>query len=582
MGKQVNVVLNLKDAFSSKLKQVADKLGKTEKEVKKATNAVKRFQNQLGKGMKDAAIVAGAGIAAISIGLATVGMSWVKLASDSEETNNKIDVVFGKSSKSLKKWSETSISKMGLAGQSALDSAALFGDMGRGMGISEQKAASMAMGLTQLSADLASFKNVRQDIAKTALNGIYSGETESLKQLGIVMTQANLQEYAGSIGIKKKIDKMKEAEKVQLRYNYVLAKTKLAQGDFERTGGGAANQLRMFEELKIQIGSNLGKIFLPTFTKGLKQVNSLLIGNMPKIQAVATQAFNGIGNALGFVTNNLNWIIPVAGAAFTSIMAFTAISKVNAAFEALKATQVALNTVQGVWNALLLANPIGVVAAGIGIVVGGLIVLYQHSEKFRGIVAQVGNFVMPILKFIGSFLKLIGLAVLSVGKILISILVPAFQYIVLPIAKIAFFIFQWVTPLGLVFNFVTRLINHFGGLQNIIKNVGAFMGNMSAGLSNFVFGGKPAKTKKLPGHALGTSYFAGGATRINEGGRSETAVLPSGSQIIPHDIAKKSSSGLSIKIGDIIIQGNIIGDEKYADYLGNHIAGKITKALANI
>jgi hypothetical protein len=59
-----------------------------------------------------------------------------------------------------------------------------------------------------------------------------------LKELGIVMTQANLQEYAYSQGIKKKIQDMNQAEQTQLRYNYVLAMTKNAQGGFRENRGG--------------------------------------------------------------------------------------------------------------------------------------------------------------------------------------------------------------------------------------------------------------------------------------------------------------------------------------------------------
>lgn len=504
MAKSIAVILNLKDKFSTPLKDIAKKLNTTEKELKKATNAVGKFQKQIGVGLKNAAMVTAASTAVIGVGLATAGMSFIKLASDAEETNNKISVVFGKSSQLLQKWSQTSIKTMGLAGQSALDSAALFGDMGRGMGISEQKAATMAMKLTQLSADLASFKNVQQDVAKTALNGIFSGETESLKQLGIVMTQANLEEFAYSKGIKKKIKDMKEAEKVQLRYNYVLEKTKLAQGDFERTGGGAANQLRMFQELKLEIGSKLGQIFLPTFTKQLKEVNRILTVNMPTIQKVATQAFNSIGNVIKFVGNNLNWIIPIASALLSTFIAFKTITTVITIFTTLKGVIQALSVTQGIWNALMLANPIGLVAVGIGVLVAAGVALYMNWSKVVNVLKQAWEWLV------------------KVGQVAINF-----------------------TPTGMAINAVKKA------------------------------------TKKPPGHATGTSYFAGGPTRINEGGRSEMAVLPSGSQIIPHDISKKTAGkGGRVNI-NITVAGNVIGNQEFLNQMGNMFANKIQLALAN-
>lgn len=99
---------------------------------------------------------------------------------------------------------KTSTKTMGLAQQTALDSAALFGDMATGMGLSKNRAAEMSMSLTQLGADLASFKNISNDVASTALKSIFTGETESLKNLGVMMLQANLEEFARSKGLRKK------------------------------------------------------------------------------------------------------------------------------------------------------------------------------------------------------------------------------------------------------------------------------------------------------------------------------------------------------------------------------------------
>ena len=68
--------------------------------------------------------------------------------------------------------------------------------MATSMGLNNQEASEMAMSMTALSGDLASFKNIRTDVAQTALKGIFTGETESLKSLGIVMTEANLEQFA--------------------------------------------------------------------------------------------------------------------------------------------------------------------------------------------------------------------------------------------------------------------------------------------------------------------------------------------------------------------------------------------------
>ena len=155
------------------------------------------------------ALTAGGAIQAIT----SLSKQWIDFASDLTETQGKIDVVFENSADSLRKWASTSIQTMGLAKQTALDSAALYGDMGVGMGLTRAQAAEMAMTLTRLGADMASFKNISNDMAQTALKSVYTGETESLKNLGIVMTEANLAEYARSIGLKKKIRPVNRLDK---------------------------------------------------------------------------------------------------------------------------------------------------------------------------------------------------------------------------------------------------------------------------------------------------------------------------------------------------------------------------------
>lgn len=207
--------------------------------------------------------------------VAGAGLS-VKAFSDLQETINKVDVSFGNSSGTVKAWAQDSIKSMGLARQSALDATALFGDMGTGMGQTQEEASKMSMGLTQLGADMASFKNVSFERAQTALAGIYTGETEALKGLGIVMTQANLESFAMSQGIKKNIQDMSQAELVQLRYAYVMSVTKNAQGDFARTSDGIANKTRMSGERMKELSAQIGEKVAPAFNKLLEVGNKIL------------------------------------------------------------------------------------------------------------------------------------------------------------------------------------------------------------------------------------------------------------------------------------------------------------------
>lgn len=207
--------------------------------------------------------------------MGALGMA-VKYASDTEESLNKVSVAFGDSAGQVTKFADSTLKSFGIARQSALDAAATFGDMATSMGLNQQQAADMSTSLVGLAGDLASFKNIPVAQAMTALGGIFTGETESLKRLGVVMIDANVKAFALKQGITKSYESMTQAEKVSLRYRYILEQTKNSQGDFARTSDGAANQTRIFTESLKQTSETFGRILLPTVTRVLQKLNQLV------------------------------------------------------------------------------------------------------------------------------------------------------------------------------------------------------------------------------------------------------------------------------------------------------------------
>ena len=250
----------------------------------------------------------------------------IKMASDFNESLNKVDVAFKGSAAGVKKWSETTLKSFGIAQGTALDMAALFGDMSTSMGLTTSEAAVMSTSLVGLAGDMASFKNIGIDQAMTALNGIFTGETESLKRVGIVMTETNLSAYALSQGIRKNYQDMSQAEKVQLRYRYVMEVTKNSQGDFTRTQGGAANQMRIFHESLKELGTSFGQILLPAFTSLVTKVNLLIQGFTslnPQTQRIVV-IIAGVAAAIGPLLIGLGAIlklIPLITTASSALMA---------------------------------------------------------------------------------------------------------------------------------------------------------------------------------------------------------------------------------------------------------------------
>lgn len=208
------------------------------------------------------------------------GKQAVSLASDLQEVQNVVDVAFGDMADKVEEFAKTSIETMGISELTAKRTASTYMAMGKGMGLAAQDAFNMSLGLTQLSADMASFYNISQERADIALKAVYTGETEVLKQYGIVMTEVNLQQYALSQGITKSLDSMNQQEKTMLRYNYVLQQTQLAQGDFVRTSDSWANQTRILSEQWKQfmtiIGNGLIKVLTPLVIVLNKIVSSLI------------------------------------------------------------------------------------------------------------------------------------------------------------------------------------------------------------------------------------------------------------------------------------------------------------------
>ena len=267
------------DALQREITETEQNLKSLERQAERASSVIGTVMQEAGSKLKDTGSkisVAGTNMLPVTAGVAAAGGAAIKYASDTEESVNKVDVAFGKSAGKVKEFAESALENFGMAKGSALDAAATFGDMGTSMGLSKKSAADMATSLTGLGGDLASFKNIGVDQAMTALNGVFTGETESLKQLGIVMTQSNLDAFAMANGFGKTTKEMTEAEKVQLRYAYVMDATKNAQGDFARTSDGTANALRTSQEGVKELAASFGEKLLPAIANILGKVNDVI------------------------------------------------------------------------------------------------------------------------------------------------------------------------------------------------------------------------------------------------------------------------------------------------------------------
>lgn len=235
------------------------------------------FRTQM-SGIQNLAKKAGAALAgAFAVKkIADFGKSCLDLGSDLTEVQNVVDVTFPNMSAQVDKFAQSALKASGLSETMAKQYTGTFGAMAKAFGFNEKQAYDMGTALTSLTADVASFYNLSQDEAYTKLKSVFTGETESLKDLGVVMTQTALDSYALANGYGKTTSQMTEAEKVSLRYAFVQQQLSAASGDFARTSGSWANQVRVLslqiDSLKASIGQGLINLFTPI----IQAVNTLL------------------------------------------------------------------------------------------------------------------------------------------------------------------------------------------------------------------------------------------------------------------------------------------------------------------
>lgn len=242
--------------------------------VQNGVSAIKKSFNGLGSVVKKVGLLIGGVFAAKK--LVEFGKECLDLGSDLAEVQNVVDVTFTTLSDKVNDFAKAAMASAGLSETMAKQYVGTFGAMAKSFGFTEQQAYDMSTQLTQLTGDMASFYNISQDLAYTKLKSVFTGETETLKDLGVVMTQTALDQYALANGYGKTTSKMTEQEKVALRLKFVTEQLSAASGDFARTSGSWANQVRIMQlqiqSLKATIGQGLINIFTPV----IKVINTLL------------------------------------------------------------------------------------------------------------------------------------------------------------------------------------------------------------------------------------------------------------------------------------------------------------------
>lgn len=241
----------------------------------------------------------------------------ITIASDLVEVQNVVDTVFGNMSRKVEEYAQKSIEQFGMSELSFKQYASRFQAMGSAMGIDtssiesansflnkatggyvglSDSMADVSLNLTQLTADMASFYNVSQKDVAEDLEAIFTGQTRPLRTYGLDLTQATLAEWAMKNGLDANVQSMSQAEKTMLRYQYVLANTSAAQGDFARTSNTWANQIRILQEQIKKFASIIGTGFIAAFKPFVQTLNKV----MAKVIDFTKNVLNALGQIFGW------------------------------------------------------------------------------------------------------------------------------------------------------------------------------------------------------------------------------------------------------------------------------------------
>lgn len=242
--------------------------------VQNGVSAIKKSFNGLGSAVKKIGLLIGG---AFAVGkLVQFGKECTKLGSDLNEVQSVVNVVFPNMAEKVDEFSKKAAKTAGLSETMAKKYVGLFGSMAKQFNFTESQAYDMSTQLTQLAGDVASFYNISQDLAYIKLKSVFSGETETLKDIGVVMTQNALDEYALANGYGKTTSAMTEQEKVALRLAFVQKQLSAASGDFIRTSDNWANQVRVMQLQLQSLKATVGQGLINLFTPVLKVINILL------------------------------------------------------------------------------------------------------------------------------------------------------------------------------------------------------------------------------------------------------------------------------------------------------------------
>lgn len=574
-SKNINILLSLKDQFTPKLKGTTKEIRAQQKQInaatktitnwgKNANNVFKRVMSTAGRAAGVLATLGGAISVAGVVNFANEAIAGFNAA---EEAETKLEAVLGNVPSIMSQGADAArrakdelvdlTDQMEENGVVAGDVSVAGLQQLATFQLSQKTLEKLAPGMADLIAQQKGLNATQSDAVSIGnmIGKVMNGQTSALSRAGIIMSDyqeqvlktgteeqkaATLADVlAQNVGGVNKALAETDAGKVAVAQNLIGRSTDLIGEKLMNIKGQLADLLiqhmPQIQEAALNLVTRVGQWI---------ENNKETISNaFDTIMKVGKFAFETIGGAISFFIQNANWLIPVLAGVVGGFAAFNIISTIVPIFSGLITVIRGAATAGGILNAVMAANPFGLIAAAIGVVITIIGLLIAKWDQVKATVQVV------VEKVVG-FITTLKDAIVQLATEIKDGIVGAFTWVKEKVSGV----FDW---------FGDKIGGIVDGIKSIPDKIKGFFGFGDAG-----------------GHATGTPYFKGGATRINEGGRGEIVDLPNGTRIIPHDVAKKAAQAGSAPsvVVNLTIQGNVIGNRQYMEQTGDYIAKKILAA----
>lgn len=544
-NKNVNILLRLQDKFTKPLQGTTKEIRAQKAQINAATKAINSYADKANTAFKRVTAVAAGVTAALGAAAIKTGFSE---ALDLEGYKMQLETA----TKDTKKASEIMQYAIDMANKTPFEGGELVEGAAKfeAMGLSAKKWLTYA-------GDMAAATNKNFDQSVEALIDAQAGELERLKEFGI--TKAMILEKGEKMFAGVQIANNNGQIVNQEKFNeamLALMEDKFSGGMEKQsttirgmwstvtgvTKNALANILGMQNDGTVKAGSFLDLIRdkVGALSEKFQQAQSdgtidAIGEKVAKAAEIAGKGLDLVGKAIKWAYDHANILIPVLTGVAAGFTAFNVLSTVGPIVKNFSKTMEGVKTAGGLVNAVFRASPFGAVAIAIGLAVTAGVLLYKNWDKVKAAAQALWAKIKEVF-----------------GKIRDAI-VGAFDTVK-----------QKVKP---VIDWIQTKIDKLKSAFDTVKGVFSSLG----------FGANSGARYSIGQKATGTPYFKGGMTRINEGGRGEIVNLPNGTQIIPHDVAKKSNGGPSIVL-NLTVQGNLIGNRAFMEQTGDYIVRKIIAA----